>query len=154
MMKDVLFSSKSEEWETPQWLFEKLDNQHHFTLDPCCTDKNAKCTKHYTKEQDGLSKEWSGETVFCNPPYGRDITKWVKKASDESRNPGTKIVMLLPSRTDTAWFHDYIYNKETVLFIRGRLKFGESKNNAPFPSMVVVFDNIAKKKSDKNKKNR
>lgn len=134
-----MYSSKSEEWETPQELFDELNKKHHFTLDPCATDKNWKCAYHFTKEQDGLVQNWGGQIVFCNPPYGRNISKWVAKAAKEGAKNFTKVVMLLPARTDTAWFHDYIYNKAEVVFLRGRLKFGGSKNSAPFPSMIVIF---------------
>lgn len=136
------FSSKNDCWETPKELFEKLDNVYHFTLDPCSTDENAKCSKHYTIKDDGLSKDWSNEIVFCNPPYNRDISKWVRKCYEESKH--AKIIMLIPARTDTAYFHDYIYHKANIIFIRGRLKFeidGKPLNSAPFPSMIVEFDN-------------
>ena len=134
-MNDVLFSSKSVVWETPQDLFDKLNAVFHFDLDVCALPENAKCSRYYTPEDDGLSQPWNG-TVWCNPPYGRSIEAWVKKASESE----TKVVMLLPARTDTKWFHEYIYNKAEIRFIKGRLKFGNSKNAAPFPSMIVVFD--------------
>lgn len=114
-------TSSKDDWETPQWLFDELDSVHHFTLDPCSTHENAKCAKHYTEEDDGLAQSWEGETVFCNPPYGRGIGEWVRKCSDESKH--AKVVMLIPARTDTAYFHDYIYHKAKTTFIRGRLKF-------------------------------
>ena len=133
-----LMSSNSPEWATPQSLFDELDEEFHFTLDPCSTHQNKKCEKHYTKEDDGLSKDWSGEVVFCNPPYGREIVDWVKKCHEESTR-GTTCVMLIPARTDTAWFHDYIYHNHEIRFIRGRLRFGDSDQNAPFPSMIIVM---------------
>lgn len=133
---DVHYSSKTVEWYTPHDLYQQLDREFNFTLDPCATDENHKCDKYYTKETDGLTKEWDGERVFMNPPYGREIGKWVKKAS-EAR--GGVVVCLLPARTDTKYFHDYIYNKAEIRFIKGRLKFGGSKTSAPFPSMVVIF---------------
>lgn len=136
----VMFSSKTDEWSTPQDFFNKLNKEFNFTLDPCATPENAKCEKYYTKEDDGLKQDWSGETVFCNPPYGRVIKDWVKKCYEESRKENTTVVMLIPARTDTSYFHDYIYNKaKEIRFIRGRLKFGNAKNSAPFPSIVVVF---------------
>lgn len=138
MNSDLMFSSKSNEWATPQDFFDKLDAEFHFTLDPSCTHDNAKCKKHYTIADDGLSKDWTGETVFCNPPYGRQIHKWVEKAYAESQNNVTT-VMLLPCRTDTSYFHDYILPYAEVRFIRGRLKFGGSMSPAPFPSMVAIF---------------
>ena len=138
-MKKVMFSSQRSNWETPQDLFDKLNAEFNFTLDPCASNDNAKCQKYFTQEQDGLKQDWQGETVFCNPPYGREIEKWVSKAYQESLKPDTLVVMLLPSRTDTTWFHDYILQYGKIDFIKGRLKFGRSKNSAPFPSMIVVF---------------
>ena len=134
MNTDLMFSSKSDCWETPDAFSRALDAEFHFTLDACALPTNAKCRAFYTPKQDGLTQPWSG-TVWCNPPYGREIGKWVKKAAGES----CEVVMLLPSRTDTAWFHDFIYGKAEVRFIRGRLKFGGCRNSAPFPSMVVIF---------------
>ena len=136
-----MFSSQTDQWATPQDFFDKLNEEFHFTLDPCADEFNHKCDKYYTEEQDGLIQSWEKETVFCNPPYGREIGKWVEKAYAENLVGGALVVMLIPARTDTKWFHDYIYNKPNVeiRFIKGRLKFGNSKNSAPFPSMVVVF---------------
>lgn len=133
------FSSQKDDWETPQELFDRLDRMFHFTLDAASTDENAKCEKHFTAEDDGLKQSWAGETVWLNPPYGRQIGKWVQKAFEEGQKPDTFIVCLLPARTDTAWFHDYC-RRGYVQFIRGRLKFGRSKNSAPFPSMLVFFN--------------
>ena len=140
MKNDVMFSSKTNMWETPQDFFDELNNEFHFTLDVCAVPENAKCEKFYTPDDDGLSQPWDG-TVWCNPPYGREIGKWVLTASIASGTRGTTVVMLLPARTDTRWFHDYIYQKERVeiRFLRGRLKFGNSKNSAPFPSMLAIF---------------
>lgn len=135
----VHFSSKSNEWETPQAFFDKLNTEFHFTLDPCCTHENAKCAKHYTQAEDGLKQDWLDEIVYMNPPYGREIGKWIKKARDESAKfRGAIVVALVPARTDTAWWHDYVIGYE-VRFIRGRLKFGGHKNSAPFPSAIVIF---------------
>lgn len=140
MNTEVMFSSKSELWETPQKFFDELNEQFHFDLDPCATKDNAKCSQFFTPEIDGLKQDWGGHKVFCNPPYGRKLYDWVKKAYDESRKDNTTVVMLIPARTDTRYFHEYIYHKaKEIRFIRGRLKFGGSKNSAPFPSMVVVF---------------
>ena len=138
-MEKAMFSSQRSKWETPQDLFDKLNAEFNFTLDPCANAENAKCQKYFTQEQDGLRQDWQGETVFCNPPYGREIKKWISKAYQESLKPDTLVVMLLPSRTDTTWFHDYILPYGKINFIKGRLKFGNSKNSAPFPSMIVVF---------------
>jgi len=136
-----MFSSKSNEWATPQDFFENLNKEFKFTLDPCADHENHKCKKYFTKESNGLEQNWAGNSVFCNPPYGRAIKDWVKKCCDESMNENTKVVMLIPARTDTSYFHDYIYQKPNVeiRFIRGRLKFGNAKSPAPFPSMVVIF---------------
>jgi site-specific DNA-methyltransferase (adenine-specific) len=125
---------------TTQDFYDKLNSEFHFTLDPCATPHNAKCVKFYTKEQDGLRKDWGGNTVFCNPPYGRDIYAWVRKCFMEAQKINTIVVMLIPARTDTRYFHEFIYHKaREIRFIKGRLKFGDKKNSAPFPSMVVVF---------------
>lgn len=131
------FSSASGEWATPQWLFDALDAEFGFTLDPCATRENAKCKKYYTRAQDGISQDWSGEVVFMNPPYGRAIGLWVRKAF-ESANSGATVVCLLPARTDTHWWHRYVMRAE-IRFFRGRLKFGAGRNSAPFPSAVVIF---------------
>ena len=135
----IHFSSASNEWATPQDFFNKLNEEFNFTLDPCATHENHKCAKYYTQEDDGLAQSWDNEIIFCNPPYGRQIKNWVKKASEAM---GGVVVLLIPARTDTTYFHDYIYNKSEIRFIRGRLKFGGHKNAAPFPSMVVVYRNI------------
>lgn len=135
---DVLFSSDSAEWETPQAFFDVLNKKWHFTLDPCATHANHKCEKYFTKEDDGLRQSWAGHIVFCNPPYGRYVGAWVQKAKDEQDTATT--VMLLPARTDTKWFQNIIQEHAlAVIFLPGRLKFGGSKNAAPFPSMLVVF---------------
>ncbi|URZ15308.1 DNA N-6-adenine-methyltransferase [Clostridium felsineum] len=140
MNKELMFSSKEDSWTTPQDFFNKLDREFHFNLDPCSTHENAKCRKHFTIKEDGLKQKWGGNTVFCNPPYGRNLKYWVKKAYEESKKENTTVVMLIPVRTDTIYFHSYIYHKaKEIRFIKGRLKFGNSKNAAPFPSMVVVF---------------
>lgn len=118
--------------------FDHLNDEFHFNVDVCATPDNAKCDTYFTKENDGLSQLWGGYTCWCNPPYGREIGKWVQKAFLSSKD-GSTVVMLLPARTDTKWFHEYIYNQAEIRFIKGRLKFGNSKNSAPFPSMVVVF---------------
>lgn len=145
---NACLSSNKNYWETPQQLYDLLNEEFHFTLDPCASHENHKCDKYYTMEDDGLSKTWCNEVVFCNPPYGPKTTgDWVKKCDLESKH--STVVMLIPSRTDTKWFHEYIWGKHEVRFIKGRLKFelnGEpirDKNNrvqsAPFPSMIVVM---------------
>lgn len=135
---NVHFSSKTDEWETPQDFFDKLNDEFHFTLDVCALSQNAKCKRYITPEADGLQVGWNNEIVWMNPPYGREIGKWVKKASEAI---GGAVVCLLPARTDTKYFHEYIYNnpRATIRFIKGRLKFGNSKNSAPFPSMIIIF---------------
>jgi site-specific DNA-methyltransferase (adenine-specific) len=134
-----LMSSNTPEWATPQWLFDILDGVYRFTLDPCSTHKNAKCQRHYTREEDGLSLSWAGENVFMNPPYGKEIAGWVRKCFQESVSGGGRKVALLPARTDTRWFHDYVYGRAEIYFIKGRLKFGDGKGSAPFPSMIAVW---------------
>lgn len=136
----VLYRSSSDEWETPQELFDALDAEFHFDLDVCANENNKKCRQYFSREDDGLSKKWGG-CVWCNPPYGKDIRRWVEKASCEIGRDADVIVMLIPSRTDTKWFHEFIYMKQNVevRFVKGRLKFGGSKNDAPFPSMIVIF---------------
>lgn len=140
MINKGLFTSNTSEWATPQDFFNKLNEEFHFTLDPCSNHENAKCKKHFTEEQDGLRQSWDNETVFCNPPYGKVLKDWVRKASEVKKRGGV-VVMLIPARTDTRYFHEYIYQKPNVeiRFIKGRLKFGGSKNSAPFPSMLVIF---------------
>ncbi|USL87138.1 methylase [Staphylococcus phage Sazerac] len=137
---DIHYSSKSNEWNTPDDLFYKLNDIYKFTLDPCSTHENAKCYKHFTIEENGLEQDWSGNIVFMNPPYGRDIKKWIKKAYTESLKDA-KVVCLIPARTDTVYWHDYIFGKAAhIHFLKGRLKFSNSKDSAPFPSAIVVYD--------------
>lgn len=150
-MDRALLSTGKDDWETPKDFYEKLDDEFHFTLDPCCTHESAKCERHYTKDDDGLSKDWSGEIVFCNPPYSKKGNQdaWVKKCYTESLKPNTTVVALLPARTDTNRFHDYILGKAEIRFIRGRLVFEVDgkpligKNGkpqpSPFPSMICIW---------------
>lgn len=137
MKADVMFSPKTGLWETPQDFFDSLDSEFNFDVDVCTLPENAKCRNYYTPETDELRQIWAG-ACWCNPPYGRKIGDWVKKAG-ESAEAGATVVMLLPARTDAKWFHEYICGHAEIRFIRGRLKFGESQNAAPFPSMVVIF---------------
>jgi len=132
----VHFSSATDEWPTPQEFFDRLNEEFHFTLDVCATPENAKCLRYFTKQENGLLQKWEG-VCWMNPPYGREIGQWVKKAY-ESALGGATVVCLLPARTDTAWWHDYCMKGE-IRFVRGRLKFGDANENAPFPSVVVVF---------------
>jgi site-specific DNA-methyltransferase (adenine-specific) len=143
MNNNVHFSSNDQTWTTPEDFYNNLNKEFNFTLDPCCTKSTAKCKKYFTPVEDGLKQEWGGETVFMNPPYGREIKQWIKKAYEESKI-GATVVCLIPSRTDTSYWHNYIFKAESegnckIRFLRGRLKFGESKNSAPFPSAVVIF---------------
>lgn len=139
---NVHFQSASNEWSTPDELFKELDKRFKFTLDPCSTNENAKCLKHFTAKENGLIQDWSKDIVFMNPPYGREIGKWIKKAYEESRK-GATVVCLIPARTDTSYWHDYIFGEAKIEFIRGRLKFGNGirqNNSAPFPSAIVIYE--------------
>jgi|KBSSwiStaDraftv2_1062776.scaffolds.fasta_scaffold1617584_1 site-specific DNA-methyltransferase (adenine-specific) len=133
----VHFSSASKEWSTPQRLFDQLNDEFHFTLDPCSTHDNAKCQRHFTRADNGLIQDWTGETVFMNPPYGREIRHWMRKAY-ESAAVRAIVVCLVPCRTDTGWWHTYA-KKGEVRFLEGRLKFGNATASAPFPSAVAIF---------------
>ena len=137
---EVMFSSKTDNWATPQDFYDRLNKRFNFELDPCADAANHKCQIYYTKEQDGLQQDWSKYRTYVNPPYGREIGKWVEKAYETNKEHGNLIVMLLPARTDTRWFHNWIYGKAEIEFIKGRLKFGNSKDSAPFPSMIVIFE--------------
>ena len=134
MNTDLMFSSKTDMWETPQDLFDRYDAIYHFETDVCAVADNAKCERFFSPEIDGLKQEWTG-ICWCNPPYGKKIGEWVKKAANSSAT----VVMLLPARTDTKWFHEYCLPHAEVEFLRGRLRFGGGKNSAPFPSMIAVF---------------
>lgn len=123
-MNKALFSSKTDQWATPQDFFDSLDAEFHFDLDPCADETNHKTPEYFTKEDDGLSKDWSGRRVFCNPPYGRAIGAWVEKAFREGTKDGTIVVLLIPARTDTKYFHDFILNRSEIRFVSGRLRFG------------------------------
>jgi site-specific DNA-methyltransferase (adenine-specific) len=137
----VMFSSNTGGWETPQEFFDKLNWRFGpFNLDPCATPSTNKCLKYFTETDDGLSQSWQGHTSFVNPPYGRGIDKWIKKAYEESRDPDTRVVMLIPARTDTRYWHDFVMKADQVYFVKGRLKFGGLDTGAPFPSAVIVFE--------------
>lgn len=137
-----LFTSKTDLWETPQDFFNKLKQEFDFQIDVCAIPENAKCDIYYTPDEDGLQQEWNG-VCWINPPYGRQIGAWVKKAYESYINNDATVVCLLPARTDTKWWHDYCMKGE-IRFVKGRLKFGGSKNSAPFPSAVVIFSKNAK----------
>lgn len=162
MNNKLHFSSKDQTWETPQDFFDKLSDEFNFVLDVCATDETAKCANYYTPETDGLTKDWKRGTefalyfggeicrgwAFMNPPYGREIKLWIAKAAEEAMN-GAKVIALIPSRTDTRYWHEHIWDAEKhkprpwvreIRFVPGRLKFGNAKNSAPFPSAVIVFE--------------
>lgn len=151
----VHFSSNKPEWESPRETFDELNAEFGFTTDVCALPENAKCLHYYTTgrgmeyaclwpgiaEFDGLNQPWSG-VCWMNPPYGREIGRWIRKARNESAKfQGATIVGLVPARTDTSWWHDYVIHYP-VRFIRGRLKFGGHANSAPFPSAIVIFKSI------------
>lgn len=140
-LNDSLFSSKDQTWETPQSLFDMLNEVFKFELDVCAVPETAKCGKYFTPEIDGLSQIWEG-SCWMNPPYGREQIKWIEKASKESNSDLTRVVCLIPARPDTKVWHNVIFpNAKVICFIKGRLKFGNSKDSAPFPSALVVFGN-------------
>jgi phage N-6-adenine-methyltransferase len=132
----VHFSSQRDTWETPHELFRTLDQEFGFTLDVCALPANAKCKRFFTPEDDGLTRPWDG-VCWMNPPYGRDIGRWMRKAWHEHQR-GVTVVCLVPARTDTAWWHDYAARGE-VRFLRGRVRFVGARHSAPFPSAVVIF---------------
>ena len=138
MKTETLFSSRSDEWETPQDLFDQMNAEFDFQIDACATAENKKCLVYFDKDQDGLSKSWGGCRVWCNPPYS-NVLEWVRKAFLESREDGTIVCMLLPARTDTKWFQQYVLHRAEVRFLNGRLRFSGAKENAPFPSMIVIY---------------
>ncbi len=136
MNNELMFSQETDIWDTPQWLFDALNKEFGFTLDPCTDGTNSKCKKFYSIYDSGLLKNWETETVFMNPPYSQ-CYDWMHKAYGASRD-GATVVCLVPSRTDTDWWHKFAMKGE-IRFIKGRLKFGEATNSAPFPSAIIVF---------------
>jgi len=136
----TMFSSKSADWATPQHFFDQLSERFGpFSLDPCSNSSNYKVRNHFTEKDNGLEKDWGGHKVFMNPPYGRKIKHWIEKAYKEGQKDNTTVVALIPSRTDTRYWHDYVMKADAVYFVKGRLKFGNGDGSAPFPSAVVVF---------------
>ena len=133
------FGAATVEWSTPDDLFSGLDVEFHFTLDPCATPDNAKCGRFYTREQDGLSQSWAGETVWVNPPYGRSMTKWIEKAQQEAETAEATTVLLIPARTNTRWWADLCMKATEIRFICGRPKFGDADHGLPFPLALVIF---------------
>jgi len=134
---DLHYSSKSPEYKTPKWLFEKYNAIYHFDLDVCATHENALCDKYFTKEDDALTQEWKG-VCWMNPPYGREIIHWLKKAHESDAT----VVCLVPSRTDTKWWHKYVM-KGDITFLNKRLEFEGAGNKAPFPSTIVIFEGVS-----------
>jgi site-specific DNA-methyltransferase (adenine-specific) len=135
---EYLCSSKDMTWATPQEWFNYLNLEFKFTLDPCCHHKTAKCKKHYTPEEDGLAQSWEDEVVFMNPPYGKDLPKWMSKAYTEARDNGALVVCFVPARVDTNWWHNYAAKGE-VRYPKGRVKFSGATSTAPFPVAVIIF---------------
>ena len=135
MINEGMFSSTTDLWETHQGFFDRLNREFNFSTDVCATDDNHKCQKYYTKETNGLQQEWAG-VCWMNPPYGREIGKWIEKAYKSN----AVVVCLVPARTDTRWWHEFCMKSKEIRLVQGRLKFGGSKNSAPFPSAVVIFD--------------
>jgi phage N-6-adenine-methyltransferase len=133
-----LFTSRTEEWETPNYVFLPLNREYKFQVDVCATSENAKCRIYFDRSVDGLKREWSPFRCWMNPPYGRDIAKWMKKAFNESQR-GALVVCLIPSITDTKWWHDWVMKASEIRFVTGRISFGNSKNSAPFPSCIVIY---------------
>lgn len=138
-MEMINTKNKNSVWYTPQYLFDELNEEFNFVIDSCALPENTKCSLYYTPEQDELAQNWF-DTTWCNPPYGREIYQWVEKAYNEHLKNNITVVLLLPAKTDTKWFHEYLYNKAEIRFIKGRIKFGGSKDPAPFPSMVCIFN--------------
>jgi phage N-6-adenine-methyltransferase len=136
VLSPALFSSATCEWATPRDLFIALNHEFSFTLDVCATAENAVVPKFFTEQIDGLAQDWTGDTWWCNPPYGRGIGKWTRKAALSLGSTG---VMLLPARTDTAWWNDDVLQADEIRFIRGRLHFGGAASGAPFPSALAIF---------------
>lgn len=140
--REVMGSSRSDEWPTDPRFFAKVEAEYGpFTLDPCSTSENAKCPSYFTRDDDGLAQEWTGR-VYMNPPYGRTIGDWMRKAWETSQTTAELVVCLVPARTDTRWWHEWAVRGE-IEFLRGRLRFGDLRNSAPFPSALVVFRNAA-----------
>lgn len=127
-----------EDWETPDSIFSPLDAEFRFELDVCASQATAKSVYYFTEQCNGLARPWAPRVVWCNPPYGREIPQWVAKAREEATK-GATVVMLIPSRTDTRWWHDHVQGRAEVRFVRGRIKFVGAPYNAPFPSAIVVF---------------
>ena|SRR5690242_3521038 len=145
--------TQKDKWETPEPLFKQLDDEFNFTLDPCCEIETAKCPKYYTIDDDGLSKDWSGETVFCNPPYSNgNIDKWMEKCYRESLKQKTTVVALVAVSTSARWWHMWVINKAELRFIERRVKFVGAPYTATFSSVIVVFGRTGLKSFSQNEK--
>jgi len=149
----TMFSSNTGNWSTPQAFFDRLNWRFGpFDLDPCASIHNTKCANFFTEAENGLSKDWTGFTAFVNPPYGRGIDKWIQKGYESAQDIDTRVVMLIPARTDTKYWHKYVMRASEIHLVKGRLKFGNSSNSAPFPSAVVVFDSMSHRPRDNRPK--
>lgn len=137
--REVMGSSRSDDWPTDPAVYRELDREFCFDLDPCSSHENHKCARYFTAEDDGLEREWTGR-VFMNPPYGRTLGGWMRKAWEASQSTAELVVCLVPARTDVRWWHEYAVLGE-VRFVKGRLRFGDLRAPAPFPSAIVVFRN-------------
>ena len=137
-MDSVHFSSATDLWETPWSLFTRLDKQFHFDLDVCALPENAKCQKFFTPKENGLAQRWRGN-CWMNPPYGRSIGHWVRKAFESAQSGDATVVSLLPARCDTRWWHQHVMLAAELWLVAGRIRFGTAKAGAPFPSAIVVF---------------
>jgi phage N-6-adenine-methyltransferase len=146
-MNQIHFSSGTDDWATPQWLFDLLDTEFHFTVDVCAQDHNAKCARYFSPEDDGLKQDWQGMCCWCNPPYGRHLPSFIEKAWCSSRL-GATVVCLIPARPDTRAWHRFVTLAHEIRFIKGRLKFGNAQNSAPFPSAIIVFRPYKREKDE------
>lgn len=135
-MNSVHFSAERQTWQTPRSIFAPVHADIGFTVDVCALPENAMLPRYFTPEVDGLAQSWRGERVWCNPPYGRGMERWVKKLASGEADIA---VGFLPARTDTRWFHDHVYARAEILFLRGRVKFVGARYNAPFPSMLCMW---------------
>jgi phage N-6-adenine-methyltransferase len=134
----VHFSSATDLWATPWLLFRVLDAKFRFTCDVCALPENAKCKRFYTPDEDGLAQRWTG-VCWMNPPYGREVGKWIRKAYESAASGDATVVCLIPARTDTSYWHDFVMRASEVWLVAGRIRFGDAKSGAPFPSAIVVF---------------
>lgn len=143
-MHPVVFSSATEEWATPRAFVRAIERRlgGPFDLDVCATPENTVCERFYTKGDDGLSKPWNAERVWMNPPYGYGIGKWIRKAWESSERDAGIVVALIPAKTETAWWHDYVMRAVEICLIRGRMRFSGSLVNAPFPSALVMWEPV------------